>query len=255
MITLVQAMGIFGIGEFGVAETKADLAWGVDDGFFVVVWQYLKDNLDPDPDQQTIIYAVVHDEYQTTDPQVHKGGTYFLGVAGQQLDPAIAYNPRDNVFLVTLTAILDSGNSLILGRYMNGDGTEVPYPNWGLGLGFSSSVAWNGGAEAFASSWGGSQFAVAYITYSSTEGYDLMATGVGGTTDTFDSYYTEPRSLDHVGNMPGWSLDSPDICGTSDTGRYLTAWQDNLGGINPNEDVLGILLAPYVLYLPVIKKQ
>jgi hypothetical protein len=245
----------FQIGAFSVEDTQSDVAWGVDDENFMVVWQNLRD---ASPDKYTIVYAMVYDTDQATN-QIKKGGTYLIGFSPElnhQTEPSVAYNPRSNTFFAALTYEFSTTDTDIIGKYHTGDGVyAVGTKRYYFSTSspeFSPSVAWNGGAEALSTGAGADEFSINYILYSGST-YYLKAQSVTG---TYESPYSigSQTTLYSVGDTVGKSLSIPDTCGSSATGRYFTAWQYAIGGFSPDYNIYSMLSSPYAIYQPLLKK-
>lgn len=249
----------FTIGGFAEAETNPDVAWGGTGGYYMVAWEYQRD-VTPDPDQWTIIYAIVYDHDQSG-TQIKKGGTYLVGysslVSNDQKNPAVAYNPREDCFLIVFDYAFSSTDLEIYGKYITGDG------ELGMGHGnhvifansnakeYEPSIAWSGGAEAFPNSAGGDQYSLAYIKVLPEGDKQIRVLSVIG--GYYDYSIGDYITLYELKNLSGWLLGYPGVCGSSDTGRYLTIWQvvdDNTFDV----DVYGMMMAPYGGYTPLIRR-
>jgi hypothetical protein len=248
------------IGDYPVAETKADVAWGRAGSNYLVTWQYLYDGT---PDHQVIMYAALCDTNCGAN-LILNDPAYLIGYYGyekDQTDPSVAFNPWDDNFLVSFTYATPSGDTDVWAKFINGDGTA----DSGLRLviadssnpEYSSSIAWAGGAEALAGNSGVNQFSIAYILHIGDIQYNVMTQAVMG------SHLVPGLSNDPLLLETQWDphyldgLRNPAACGSSQIGRYLITWDLNFvnpGGSVHNFDVFGRLVAPRGTYLPLVVK-
>jgi hypothetical protein len=242
----------FTIGGYSPAESNPGVAWGGYDDDYLVVWQYLYDT---PSDHDRVVAGYVWDTNQAGS-QVETAGTYLIGPGSydhDQLVPAVAYNPLTRQYLVVFQY-----------DYF-GDGTDWDIEalrltpgggSWGSVFSVAATeydesypaVAFSGGTQSFSGGMGADQFLVTY-RHDSGSVDDIYGQAVKGTHATSGSQREGTRV--HIRIIEQWWHQWVDVIGSINNGRYMVVWNECYGA-TLDCDVLGHMVAPYAVYLPVV---
>jgi hypothetical protein len=248
----------FNVSGFGVEEYNPDVAWGGCDDDYLVVWQYLHN--DPS-NHYRIVLAYVWDTNQAGS-QIETGGSYLIAQGSHdhhQTMPAAAYNRDTRQYLAAFQYDWNGDGSdydILALRLTPGGGSvgnvffvagTSPYDET------SPAVAFSGGTQSISGGMGANQFLVTYIYESDTEQV-IYGQAVKGTYYTGGDQRDGGRtSILSTGGGPNFGLFNPDVTGSINNGRYMVVWEDMTGGFAGDDyDVLGRMVAPYTVYLPLV---
>jgi len=246
----------FSISTYTADEHNPDVAWGGAANDYLVAWQYYYTT--EAPARYRIVDAYIYDTY-TGGGQIEQGVTFLISKDLYQQDqtvPAVAYNRDTGRYLVVFQydfAGDDSDYDIMGLRLTPPSGSEggvfsvaaTGYPE------YSPAVAFSGGPENLPGM-GADQFLVTYVYEGDTERV-LYGQPVKGTNDASDQLDGAPAEIYNTFTGINSGLYNPDVSGSLNNGRYLAVWESMLGGFAGSDyDVRGRLLAPYVVYLPLI---
>ena len=249
--------GRFTVGGYSAAEYNPDVAWGGYDDDYLVVWQYLYHT---PSNHYRILAGYVWDTNQAGS-QIEGAGTYLIGPGDydhNQTMPAAAYNPDTRQYLAVF-------------QYdWNGDGSDYDIEalrltpgggSWGSVFSvantiyheMSPAVAFSGGTQSISGGMGADQFLVAYRHESGSEQV-IYGQAVEGTYATSGGQREgDPARIRTTAVGTNFGLFDPDVTGSINNGRYTVVWEDMTGGFAGDDyDVLGRMVAPYAVYLPLI---
>jgi hypothetical protein len=250
----------FDISNFTAWDYNPDVAWGGFDDNYLVAWQYWYDDPDPgDPDHWKIVYSHVHDTDQGAGDERQHGGAYLIspidGWNEPQYLPVIAYNRDEREYLVVFQYDYygDGSDFDIVARRIYGTGAFAP-GNAFYVASFTyqesqPAVAFSGGPESFPGGMGANQFLVTY--YRDNPAVTLYGQAIKGAHAASGSQW-EGDTVRIFDNSPD-EIRNPDVTGSINSGQYLAVWQNHIGSVDI--DVLGQMLAPQVMYLPVVLRN
>ncbi len=242
----------FTISGYGARESNPDVAWGGYDDDYLVVWQYWHETPSP---HDRVFAGYVWDTNQAGS-QVQTAGTYLIAPGSHdhdQIVPAAAYNPRTRQYLVVFEYdYFGNGTDRDIEalRLTPGGGS------WGGVFSVAATdrdeqcpaVAFSGGTQSFSGGKGADQFLVTYRReVDSTDAFYAQA--VKGTYATSGSQ--REGAPVHMRTTEQWWHQWVDVVGSINNGRYVVVWNECTGG-DLDCDVLGQMVAPYGVYLPVM---
>ncbi len=245
----------FTIGGYSPAESNPGVAWGGYDDDYLVVWQY---RYDTPSTHDRVLAGYVWDTNQAGS-QIEAAGTYLIAPGSHdhdQLVPAAAYNPRTRQYLVVFE----------YDYYGNGTDWDIEAlrltpggGSWGSVFSVAATerdevypaVAYSGGTQSFSGGMGADQFLVAYRRDSGSV-HDIYGQAIKGTYAASGGQ----REGDpvHLRTMEEWYFQYPDVTGSINNGRYMVVWNECTGG-DMDCDVLGQMVAPYGVYLPLLLRD
>lgn len=239
----------FSIGGFSKQELDPDVAWGGREDNYLVVWKYW------DGDSDRIVFSEVWDTHQPGS-QIDKEGTYLTDDDNDQLSPAVAYGRDGRYYLVAYQydwAGDDSDYDIEAWRL---DATDTKYRSsfgvaWKSVHEMSPAVAFSSGPQNISGGMGANQFLVTYVRSGGQQ--VLYGQPVKGMHSSSSQLEGDPVLLRATGSTPNFGLSNPDVTGSINNGRYLVVWDDKAGGFAGSDyDVLGQMVAPYTIYLPIV---
>jgi hypothetical protein len=248
--------GQFIVSNWGPNEVNPDVAWGGYDDDYLVVWQYLHST----PTSHYRVFAgYVYDTNQAGSQLENGAGTFLIGPGSYDHDqtmPAAAYNP-------------DTGQYLAVFQYdYYGNGSDYDIEalrltpgggSWGSVFSIASSsddelspaVAFSGGTQSLPGGMGANQYLVTYIRDETTSSV-VYGQAIKGTHATIGGQREgAPAALRSTFAGPNFGVFDPAVIGSINNGRYMVVWEDMMGGVAGDDyDVLGRMVAPYAVYLP-----
>ncbi len=247
----------FSISTYTADEYNPDVAWGGAADDYLVAWQYYYTSVSPA--HYRIMDAYVYDTHQTG-TQIEEGVKALIDYSSYQHNqtlPAVVFSRDAGRYLVVFQYDYygDGSDHDILGLrlipplYSQGDVFYVAGTNRQE---HSPAVAYSGGPENLPGM-GADQFLVTYVYEGSTERV-LYGQPVKGAYDTGGTQLDgDPAAMYSTFTGINAGLYNPDVSGSLNNGRYLAVWESMLGGFAGSDyDVRGRLIAPYVLYLPLV---
>jgi hypothetical protein len=242
-------------------QYNPDVAWGGLDDNYLVAWQQMRST---PSDHYRIAFNHVHDTEQGPGAdETQHGGTWLISAAEwtrDQTTPAVAYNCADQRYLVVFThdVVGDGSDYDIAARRVKGTGAVVTgdqfYVAWDLADETSPTVDFVGGPQPVFCG-GGDQFLIVYIL----RGPQIVLSGqvIRGTHNSSGSQLVDNRvRIRTKPSSTNFGLWNPHVTGSDFTGRYLVVWQDMTGGVaGQDHDVLGKLVAPHGVFLPLVPKN
>lgn len=253
----------FNVSEFGVEEYNPDVAWGGYDDNYLVVWQYLHN--DPSDHYRIVVSHVYDTEQGAGQEERQHGGSWLInpadGWSRHQFVPAVAYSHDVQDYLVVFQYDYygDGSDYDIVARRYEGTGTSVPGAPFSVAQysvnESSPAVAFSGGPESLPGGMGADQFLVTFVR-EETSARTLYAQAITGAHNSSGSQLEgDARLLYSTLKALGWGIYSPDVTGSINNGRYMTVWERDTGGTVWDKDVLGRMVAPYVVYLPFVLRN
>ena len=241
----------FAIGGFGANEYNSDVAWGGLEDNYLVVWQYW------DGGDYRVLFSEVWDTDQSGS-QIDRGGTYLTGDDTDQLFSAVAYSRDARDYLIAFQYdYYGNGSDYDIDSFRL-DATDTNYGSrfavaWTSDNETSPAVAFSGGPESLSGGMGADQFLVTYV-YESDSEQAVYGQAVKGTHATSGGQLEgAPTRVRATGGGTNFGLFDPDVTGSFNSGRYLVVWEDMTGGFAGYDyDVLGRMVAPYAVYLPLV---
>lgn len=248
--------GRFNVSNWGAEEINPDIAWGGLDDDYLVIWQYLYGT---PSNHYRIVAGYVYDTNQAGDQLENGPGAFLIGPGSYDNDqtlPAVAYNSYTRQYLAVFQYdYWGNGTDYdIMGLRLTPGGGS-----WGgvfsiANTGYDETnpaVAFSGGTQSLIGGRGGDQYLITYCYDSGTEKI-IYGQAVEGTHATSGGQREgEPTRIRYTSGGTNFGLFDPDVTGSINNGWYMVVWEDMIGGFAGDDyDVMGQLVAPYLVYMP-----
>jgi hypothetical protein len=246
----------FTVSNWGPEEINPDVAWGGYDDDYLVVWQYLHNT---PSNHYRVLAGYVYDTNQAGSQLEGGAGAFLIGPGDYDNDqtmPAAAYNPDTRQYLAVFQYDYWGNGSdydiegLRLTPGGGSWGSVFPVAN-SSDHETSPAVAFSGGTQSLPGGMGANQYLVTYVRDGATTSV-VYGQAVKGTHATNGSQREgDPAAVRTTSAGTNFGVFDPDVIGSINNGRYMVVWEDMIGGFAGDDyDVLGRMVAPYAVYLP-----
>jgi hypothetical protein len=252
----------FNVHVVSADQYNPDVAWGGNDDNYLVVWQQMYTT---PSNHYRILFHHVYDTDQGAGSETQHSATRLISLGEwerSQTMPSVAYNRYDQRYLVAFQYdYWGNGSDYdVAARRVGGTGAIVTGDPFYVATSSddetSPAVAFSGGTQSLPGGMGANQYLVTYVRDRSASSVVYGQAVKGAYATSGGQLDGDPAAVRTTLAGSNFGVFDPDVTGSINNGRYMVVWEDMIGGVAGNDyDVLGRLVAPYAVYLPLVLRN